>query len=76
VNGKPREPLDFVAIHRELRRKAVTLMLLWQEYKAAEPEATSTANFATSTTSGRDKSIRSCAWSTGLGRPCLSTGPG
>ena len=38
VNDKPREPLDFVAIHRELRRKAVTLMLLWQEYKAAEPE--------------------------------------
>jgi transposase len=38
VNDKPREPLDVVAIHRELRRKAVTLMLLWQEYKAAEPE--------------------------------------
>ena len=35
---KPREPPDFVAIHRELRRKAVTLMLLWQEYKAADPE--------------------------------------
>jgi len=35
---KPREPPDFVTIHRELRRKAVTLMLLWQEYKAADPE--------------------------------------
>jgi len=35
---KPREPLDFVTIPRELRRKAVTLMLLWQEYKAADPE--------------------------------------
>lgn len=35
----PREPLDFVYIHRELRRKAVTiLMLLWQEYKAAHPD--------------------------------------
>jgi transposase len=38
VSDKPREPLDFVSIHRELRRKAVTLMLLWQEYKAADPE--------------------------------------
>jgi transposase len=38
VVDKPREPPDFVAIHRELRRKAVTLMLLWQEYKAADPE--------------------------------------
>jgi transposase len=38
VNNKPREPPDFVTIHRELRRKAVTLMLLWQEYKAADPE--------------------------------------
>jgi transposase len=34
----PRDPPDFVYIHRELRRKAVTLMLLWQEYKAAHPD--------------------------------------
>jgi transposase len=34
----PRESLDFVTIHRELRRKAVTLMLLWQEYKAVHPD--------------------------------------
>jgi transposase len=34
----PREPPDFVYIHRELRRKAVTLMLLWQEYKAVHPD--------------------------------------
>ena len=38
ASDKPREPPDFVSIHRELRRKAVTLMLLWQEYKAADPE--------------------------------------
>jgi transposase len=38
VADTPREPPDFVSIHRELRRKAVTLMLLWQEYKAADPE--------------------------------------
>ena len=38
VSEKPREPPDFVSIHRELRRKAVTLMLLWQEYKTTDPE--------------------------------------
>lgn len=29
---------DWASVHRELRRKGVTLMLLWQEYKAAHPE--------------------------------------
>jgi len=29
---------DWVKIHTELRRKGVTLFLLWQEYKAAYPE--------------------------------------
>lgn len=29
---------DWVYIHRELRKKAVTLMLLWQEYKSVYPE--------------------------------------
>jgi transposase len=38
VSEQPREPVDFVYIHRELRRKAVTLMLLWQEYKAVHPD--------------------------------------
>jgi len=33
----PREPLDFVYIHKELRRRGVTMMLLWQEYKAIHP---------------------------------------
>lgn len=33
-----RVPPDFAYIHRELRRTGVTLMLLWQEYKAACPE--------------------------------------
>lgn len=29
---------DGPAVHQELRRKGVTLFLLWQEYKAAGPE--------------------------------------
>ena len=29
---------DFVHVHREFKRKGVTLFLLWEEYKAAHPE--------------------------------------
>lgn len=29
---------DWPMVHRELQRKGVTLLLLWQEYKAAHPE--------------------------------------
>lgn len=32
-----RPPLDFSKIHKELKRKGVTLMLLWHEYKAEQP---------------------------------------
>ena len=34
--GRP--PPDWAHIHTELRRKHVTLMLLWQEYKAEHPD--------------------------------------
>ncbi len=34
VHGQP----DWAAVHRELRRKHVTLALLWEEYRAAQPE--------------------------------------
>lgn len=29
---------DFADVHRELKRKSVTLFLLWEEYKAAHPD--------------------------------------
>jgi transposase len=34
----PRPQPDWQWVHREMRRKGVTLMLLWQEYKAAHPD--------------------------------------
>lgn len=34
----PRAEPDFGAIHREMRRKGVTLQLLWQEYKLDHPD--------------------------------------
>jgi len=36
--AKSRSLPDWPSIHRELKRKGVTLALLWQEYKAAHPE--------------------------------------
>ena len=37
--GARRKPEpDWASLHRELRRAGVTLMLLWQEYRAGAPE--------------------------------------
>ena len=36
-NSVERPPPDLPLIHNELRRKGVTLQLLWQEYKAQDP---------------------------------------
>src|SRR3954451_801800 len=37
--GSRRKPEpDWAQVHRELRRKGVTLMLLWEEYRAADPD--------------------------------------
>lgn len=37
LSASERVTPDFAYVHRELRRKGVTLMLLWHEYKAAHP---------------------------------------
>src|SRR5687767_7299503 len=37
-NRRGRPAPDYAWIHRELRGKNVTLALLWQEYRAVEPE--------------------------------------
>jgi len=38
INDQQRGEIDWVYIHKELRRKHVTLMLLWNEYKAQHPQ--------------------------------------
>lgn len=35
--GEPRPAPDWAEVHRELSRKGVTLRLLWEEYRLAEP---------------------------------------
>jgi len=36
---------DWAAVHRELKRKGVTLLLLWQEHKAAHPDGLQYSQF-------------------------------
>ena len=38
-NERPRVLPDWPQVHQQMRRKGVTLMLLWQEYKEQHPEA-------------------------------------
>ena len=38
THSQDRASIDWQYIHRELRRKSVTLMLLWQEYKVQNPD--------------------------------------
>jgi len=38
VTVEPRPQPDWATVHQELRRPAVTLFLLWQEYRAVHPE--------------------------------------
>jgi len=49
---------DWPAIHRELRRKGVTLQLLWEEYRAAHPEGYGRSRF--------------CETVSGLGTPLVA----
>ncbi len=37
-SGRERHQPDWAEVHRELKRKGVTLALLWQEYKDAHPD--------------------------------------
>ncbi len=38
-NERPRVVPDWAQVHQQMRRRGVTLMLLWQEYKEQHPEA-------------------------------------
>lgn len=48
VAGQPRPLPDWPAVHQELRRKGVTLMLLWQEYKTQHPDGLQYSRFCDS----------------------------
>lgn len=43
--GKARPQPDWASIHRELRKRSVTLILLWEEYRAVHPDGYSYSQF-------------------------------
>ena len=43
--GKARPQPDWAYLHRELRKRSVTLMLLWEEYRAVHPDGYSYSQF-------------------------------
>jgi transposase len=61
---------DWAKQHEELKRRGVTLVLLWQEYRAEYRTATATAGFAISTASGATACRRQCAKPTRRARSC------
>ncbi len=71
---------DRAAIHRELRRKHVTLTILWDEYIACHPGAIRTLTgipvFASSAGPGRAVCRSQCGKRIGPERGCSSTIPG
>ena len=66
---------DWTHVHRELRRPGVTLMLLWEEYRAASRTAMPTAAGASSTGPGRAGCRRPCGRRTRPASGCSSTMP-
>ena len=69
--------IDFAHIHRELSRKGMTLMLLWQEHQADNAQAapTNTPNTASTTGAGPRPSNAPCAKPTAQARSCSWTSP-
>ena len=65
---------DYALIHQELKRKGVTLQLLWEEYRAATANTrTATASSVCITTTIAARSPARCAKCTAQGRKCSST---
>ena len=67
---------DFGAIHRELRRKGVTLQLLWEEYRAEAQGVPYSRSRFCERTSSRQRLAARCDRSTSPARNCSSTTPG
>ena len=71
--GTARPEPDWTAIQHELRRKGVTLLLLWQEYKEREPTGSSIRGSVTATAPGRVARTWSCGNTTGRESNASST---
>ncbi|MER2509392.1 MAG: IS21 family transposase [Amaricoccus sp.] len=73
----PTQPLpDWSRLHTELRRRGVTLLLLWEEYRAEHSHGYGYSRFCCSTVHGGGRSARPCARPMSPARSCSSTSPG
>jgi transposase len=71
---KARRPQpDWPKLHRELRRKGVTLQLPWEEHRAACPAATAIAASASCTGPGKADCRQRCGRPTSPASVCSST---
>ena len=67
-------PPDYAYVHQELKRKGVTLQLLWEEYHAATASTSgATASSACTTSASATTSPARCGKSTAQGKSCSST---
>ena len=44
-SNQERPPIDFAHIHKEMKRKGVTLQLLWEEYRTTSPDGVGYSHF-------------------------------
>ena len=66
---------DWVTVHRELKRKHVTLQILWDEYIERHPKATATRAFVSCTAPGPLGSRSPCGRAMPAATSCLSIMP-
>ena len=72
----PTRPLpDWAKVHEELKRRGVTLMILWEEFRAEAPDGHGYARFCRFTANGRNTSHRRCGRRMWRATSCSSTGP-
>src|SRR5438094_9251784 len=70
-----RDEPDWAAVHRELKRKHVTLQILWDEYIERHPRATATRASVSCTEPGPLGSRSPCDRATPAATSCLSIMP-
>lgn len=66
---------DWAAVHRELKRKHVTLSIVWEEYIAAEPDGYRYSRFCELYRTWEGRLSVTCARSTPPATSCSSTMP-
>jgi len=68
----PRPAIDWRKVHEEMKQRSVTLVLLWQEYRAEQADGYGYSGSAISMANGARPSRRRCARRTRPGRNCSS----